>query len=71
MKNIVSGDDSFCASPKVLLHLKKSGYRIVKCENFFANSATKCAYFVITLNDNSKKFVKVGENVGREIKNLP
>ena len=51
-------------------HLYTSGYRVAKIHQVNTKGATKCRYFKVCCSDKKQLFVKIGERVDREIKNI-
>ena len=51
-------------------HFEKAGYKISSLEEIHTSGATQCQYFSLLLRDGGKRFIKIGEKVDFEIRNL-
>lgn len=55
---------------EILKYLKEHGYCPIRCNKFLTHGATQCKYYIVTLKNQTKLFIKMGENVNYEIDNL-
>lgn len=58
-----------CTEP-IINYLRECGYDVLETKSLTTKGATDCIYLVVTLKDGQKRFVKAGEKVDQEVKNI-